>query len=40
MKMVYNGKTQFQIEGEGNVQGVTRLSTFFTFVTLGKHYAN
>ena len=31
MKMVYNGKTQLQIEGEGIVQGVTRLSTFFFY---------
>ena len=33
--------TQFQIKGEGLVQGVTKLITIlFTFVALNKYYAN
>ena len=40
MKMVYNNKTQFQIEGEGNVQGVTRLSTIFYFSYLRQTFHN
>ena len=33
--------TQFQIEGGGLVQGVTKLITILlTFVTLNKNYAN
>ena len=41
IKVLFFGKTQFQIEGGGLVQGVTKLITILsTFVTLNKNYAN